>query len=253
MARNKQKIHKSRRAHRPCPTCGRIQGTDAPHRPTGTLRRRERKNTDARGASRELSGPEAADAAGASAAGAAEDRSVPGREPMAAASAAAAASAPAPAPAPQGRASSGPEPIDAMTLIKGVAARVPQALEEAGADGTPAPGALTSAVRRAVLDEFRTRAEFAGHLAEIDALLWTRTGASRDIAENVLTGHLRELRLSRVTEPEESDRFVVTEGEGDAFELLSPAYVDELTGKVILAGQLRRVAAPEGVKGGESA
>ncbi|MFF0504280.1 hypothetical protein ACFYUH_11875 [Streptomyces fimicarius] len=68
-----------------------------------------------------------------------------------------------------------------------------------------------------------------------------------------MTVHLRELRLLRVTEPEESDRFVVTEGEGDAFELLSPAYVDELTGKVILAGQLRRVAGPAGVKAGEEA
>jgi len=45
----------------------------------------------------------------------------------------------------------------------------------------------------------------------------------------------------------------VTEGDGDAFELLSPAYVDELTGKVILAGQLRRVADPADTKWGEEA
>ncbi|MER6141524.1 hypothetical protein ABT174_15850 [Streptomyces sparsogenes] len=140
-----------------------------------------------------------------------------------------------------------------MTIIKGVTARMPEALEAAGADDVPPAGAVTAAVRRAVLDEFRTRAEFAGHLAEIDALLWSWTGASHEIAEGVMTGHLRELRLLRVTEPEESDRFVVTEGEGDAFELLSPAYVDELTGKVILAGQLRRVAAPVGGKAGEEA
>lgn len=146
-----------------------------------------------------------------------------------------------------------PDPIDAITVIKGVAARVPEALEAAGADEVPPAGALTAAVRRAVLDEFRTRAQFAGRVAEIDALLWSRAGDSRETVEGAMTAHLRELRLSRVTEPEESDRFVVTEGEGDAFELLSPAYVDELTGKVILAGQLRRIAAPAGVKAGEEA
>ncbi|MFE7515869.1 hypothetical protein ACFU8I_32255 [Streptomyces sp. NPDC057540] len=140
-----------------------------------------------------------------------------------------------------------------MTVIKGVAARVPEALEAAGTGEAPSAAALTAAVRRAVLDEFRTRAQFAGRLAEIDALLWSRAGDSRETVEGAMAEHLRELRLLRVTEPEESDRFVVTEGEGDAFELLSPAYVDELTGKVILAGQLRRVAGPAGMRAGEEA
>jgi hypothetical protein len=146
-----------------------------------------------------------------------------------------------------------PEPVNAMTLIKGVVERVPKALEDAGADGAPSSSALATAVRRAVLDEFRTRAQFAGRLAEIDALLWSRAGGSREAMGRALTAHLRDLRLLRVTEPEESDRFVVTEGEGDAFELLSPAYVDELTGKVILAGQLRRVAGAASVTWGEKA
>ncbi|MFJ9916848.1 hypothetical protein [Actinacidiphila glaucinigra] len=146
-----------------------------------------------------------------------------------------------------------PDPIDAMTVIKGVTERVPKALEAAGVDEVPPSGALAMAVRRAVLDEFRTRAQFAGRLAEIDALLWSRAGDSREAVNGAMTAHLRELRLLRVTQPEESDRFVVTEGEGDAFELLSPAYVDEMTGKVILAGQLRRVAGPAGTKWGEEA
>ncbi|MFD0037520.1 hypothetical protein ACFVIZ_07710 [Streptomyces anulatus] len=146
-----------------------------------------------------------------------------------------------------------PDPIDAMTVIKGVAARVPEALKAAGADEAPPAGALTAAVRRAVLDEFRTRAQFAGRVAEIDALLRSRAGDNRETVEGAMTSHLRDLGLLRVTEPEESDRFVVTEGEGDVFELLSPAYVDEVTGKVILAGQLRRTAGPAGVTSGEEA
>jgi hypothetical protein len=144
-----------------------------------------------------------------------------------------------------------PDPIDALTVIKGVVDRVPEALAAAGADEAPQSGALATAVRRAVLDEFRTRAQFAGRLAEIDALLWSRADDVRELVEGPMTAHLRELRLRRVTEPEASDRFVVTEGEGDAFELLSPAYVDELTGKVILAGRLRRVAGPAGMERGE--
>jgi hypothetical protein len=138
-----------------------------------------------------------------------------------------------------------------MTVIKGVTARVPEALAAAGTEEAPPAGALTAAVRRAVLEEFRTRAQFAGRLAEIDALLWSRAADSRDTVEGAMTAHLRELRLLRVTQPQESDRFVVVEGEGDAFELLSPAYVDELTGKVILAGQLRRVSRSAGVQSWE--
>lgn len=207
----KKKIPKRERPHRPCPACGQMQhgarGSEAPHKPGGLRRRRER-----------------------------------GSEALVESVKTGVADAPV-----------RPEPIDAMTVIKGVAERVPKALEAAGADEMPPSGTLATAVRRAVLDEFRTRAQFAGRLAEIDALLWSRAGDSREAVEGAMTAHLRELRLLRVTEPEESDRFVVTEGEGDAFELLSPAYVDELTGKVILAGQLRRVAGPVGMKWGEEA
>ncbi|UXY23056.1 hypothetical protein N8I84_33415 [Streptomyces cynarae] len=134
-----------------------------------------------------------------------------------------------------------PEPIDAKTVIQGVVDRIPAALEGANADGMPSATAVGVAVRKAVLDEFRTRAQFAGRLAEIDALVWAQAEHGGDLLGGALREHLRELRILRVTEPEASDRFVVTEGEGEAFEVLRPAYVDEVTGKVILAGHLRRV------------
>jgi hypothetical protein len=146
-----------------------------------------------------------------------------------------------------------PPPIDAVTIIKGVVARVPEAIEGVRLGDCPPTSVLNSAVRKAVLDEFRTRALFAGRLAEIDALLWSQESHGGDTVEGAMTAHLRELRLLRLTEPEESDRFVVTEGEGELFELLRPAYVDELTGKVILAGQLRRVSASKGMAAGEEA
>ncbi|MBV1950099.1 hypothetical protein KUF69_27315 [Streptomyces sp. BV129] len=109
------------------------------------------------------------------------------------------------------------------------------------AEKPPAASSMNVAVRKAVLDEFRTRAQFAGRLAEIDALVWSQADHGGDLLGGAVREHLRDLRILRVTEPEESDRFVVTEGDGEAFEVLRPAYVDQLTGKVILAGHLRRV------------
>jgi hypothetical protein len=217
----KNKPVKSRRPGRRCPACGQIQGTVAERKATGhKVRALKRKLGEAPASEASAT----AEACGHGSPAAAETPATPV-----------------------------PEPLDPTTVIKGVAARVPEALEGAGVEDPPTPAAITAAVRRAVLDEFRTRSAFAGHLAEIDALLWGRAGESRDLAREILTGHLRELRLTRVTEPEESDRFVVTEGEGESFELLSPAYVDELTGKVILAGQLRRVAGEAGAETGEEA
>ncbi|WP_329379241.1 hypothetical protein OG625_12290 [Streptomyces sp. NBC_01351] len=124
---------------------------------------------------------------------------------------------------------------------------------EALADSGDLPASIVStSVRKAVLDVFRTRAQFAGRIAEIDALLWSRAALAGSLVDPSMAAHLRELRLLRVVEPEEGDRFVVTEGEGSSFELLRPAYVDELTGKVILAGQLRRVPEPIGRTEGEA-
>ncbi|TFE58359.1 hypothetical protein E3E14_00425 [Streptomyces sp. ICN441] len=121
-----------------------------------------------------------------------------------------------------------------------------EVLERASAaDAAPAPApALHGVVRRAVLEEFRTRARFAGRLAEIDAMLWSQPEHRGGVVRAAMGTHLRELGLLRLTEPEASDRFVVTEGEGELFELLRPGYVDELTGKIILSGQLRRVERP---------
>ncbi|MDT0402001.1 hypothetical protein [Streptomyces edwardsiae] len=220
-SRGKAKIHKNQRPHRPCPHCGQIQPghshVDAPHKPGGLQRRRDKRE-------RGQDVPET-------------------REPKDAAQPLAPVDAPEPL-----------EPIDAKTIIQGVVERIPAALESVTADGDAAPATgLNVAVRKAVLDEFRTRAQFAGRLAEIDALLWTQPDHGGDLVTGTLEDHLRQLRLSRLTEPEESDRFVVTEGEGDGFEVLRPAYVDELTGKVVLAGHLRRIPADDGGAAGEEA
>ncbi|MGW1898989.1 hypothetical protein ACWCQB_16415 [Streptomyces hirsutus] len=213
VSRGVQKVRKNQRPHRPCPHCGQIQpGQDRADAP------HKPGGLRARRAKREQSAERSADG----------ERQVV-------------------APAP--------EPIDAKTIIQGVVERIPSALEAVTASGdapaAPSTG-LNVAVRKAVLDEFRTRDQFVGRLAEIDALLWTRTDHSGELVSGTLLDHLRQLRLLRITEPEESDRFVVTEGEGENLEVLRPAYVDEVTGKVVLAGHLRRVSARDSAEGGEA-
>lgn len=135
------------------------------------------------------------------------------------------------------------EPVDAPTLVKGIVERLPAALGERHDDSPASAAQFTAAVRKAVLEEFRTRAAFAGRLAEIDALLWTQTDHGGPAVRTAMADHLSALGIRRLETPANADAFVVTEGVGEAFELLSPAYVDDLTGKVILAGQLRRIAA----------
>ncbi|MFE7813024.1 hypothetical protein ACFU5P_13855 [Streptomyces sp. NPDC057433] len=219
--RGAKKVHKNQRAHRVCPHCKQIQPgqdrADAPHKPGGLRKGRRARQQQS-------------------------DGQKPAERPSA-------AGQPATPRTPEPI-----DPIDAKTIIQGVVERIPAALE-ATADGdttaVPATG-LNTAVRKAVLDEFRTRAQFVSRLAEIDALLWTRADHSGELVSGTLLDHLRHLRLLRITEPEESDRFVVTEGEGESLELLRPAYVDEVTGKVVLAGHLRRVSAHDSAVGGEA-
>ncbi|MFE0888017.1 hypothetical protein ACFW4Q_03090 [Streptomyces rochei] len=225
------KLPKNERAHRPCPHCGQIQPgkshADAPHKPSGLMRRKAKRQ--------QLSEQPAVVHVQA--------RPV---EPE-----------PGPVDAEQTAAvnvQAAPEvlePIDAKTIIRGVVERIPAALQTAAPGDVPSATGLNVAVRKAVLDEFRTRTQFAGRLAEIDALLWAQPGHGGELVNGSLEDHLRQLCLRRVTEPDGEGQFVVTEGEGDGFEVLRPAYVDELTGKVLLSGHLRRVPAGDSVVGEE--
>lgn len=131
------------------------------------------------------------------------------------------------------------EPLDATQVIKGIVSAVLAELGEEQRTGGPS-SALPKAIRTAVIAEFRTRAQFVGRLCEIDALLHTQ-GVSTAVLD-AMNEHLGQLQLRRVTDPESQELFVVTEGQGEYFEVLRPAYVDEATGKLALAGQLRRMA-----------
>lgn len=225
----RKRVDKADRPGRICPACGGVQpgaeGRAKSPKPTGLRIRRAGRAATARPA--QAAATKRPDPAGAPA---------EPTEPPAPAEAPASAPAEAPAPAPAR------VPVDAPTLIKGIVERVPAALAEAAAGDAPPSSALTAAVRKAVLDEFRTRAAFTGRVAEMDALLWTQPDHGGPAVRASMADHLKALGIRRLDTPDQAEAFVVTEGTGDAFELLRPAYVDELTGKVILAGQLRRIA-----------
>ncbi|MFE3761233.1 hypothetical protein ACFXPI_05640 [Streptomyces sp. NPDC059104] len=140
------------------------------------------------------------------------------------------------APAPQAPT----VPLDAPSLIKEIVARIPGALAGLGEGerAAGASGAVATAVRKAVLDEFRTRAQLIGRLCEIDALL-QRDGMPALVRQTV-ADHRAQAGVRRVVDPTEQELFVVTEGDGPSFEVLRPAYADTMTGKLVLSGQLRR-------------
>ncbi|MGW2771102.1 hypothetical protein ACWC4C_00680 [Streptomyces olivaceoviridis] len=225
----RKRVDKADRPGRICPACGGVQpgaeGRAKSSKPTGLRIRQTGRAATARPA------PAATAKRADSAAAPVEPTAPP-----------APAEAPAPAPAEAPAPAPARVPVDAPTLIKGIVERVPAALSEAAAGDAPPSSALTAAVRKAVLDEFRTRAAFTGRMAEMDALLWTQPDHGGPAVRASMADHLKALGIRRLDTPDQAEAFVVTEGTGEAFELLRPAYVDELTGKVILAGQLRRIA-----------
>ncbi|MGA4902783.1 hypothetical protein ACPCAJ_34445 [Streptomyces griseoincarnatus] len=105
----------------------------------------------------------------------------------------------------------------------------------------PTQAAVTAALRQAVLEAFRSREEYVARMVEVDLL----AGAPKQNASSLRKG-IRAALLDQgvrcVDSPDgESELFVVVEGEGEAFEVLRPAYVDQATGKLVLSGQLRRL------------
>jgi hypothetical protein len=108
----------------------------------------------------------------------------------------------------------------------------------------PSQAAILSALRQGVLEAFRTREEHLARLVESDL---EARGSSNRMSSLKWQVSVRKALLGlgvRVVEDaSERELFVVVEGDGEEFELVRPAYVDQATDKIILVGQLRRVAA----------
>ncbi|MFD0167777.1 hypothetical protein ACFVJH_27095 [Streptomyces decoyicus] len=136
------------------------------------------------------------------------------------------------------------ELLSPATLLARFTERAQALITELPEDDRPRPAAVSTALRQAVLEAFRTREEFMARMVETD-LIASAPEQRLSVLRRTIRTSLNDQGLRRIDSPEgEPEHFVVVEGEGDGFELLRPAYVDQATGKLLLSGQLRRVPTP---------
>lgn len=113
-------------------------------------------------------------------------------------------------------------------------------------EGRPTQAAVAGALRQAVLEAFRSREEYVARMVEVDLLAGAPNQSASSLRKGIRTA-LLDQGVRCVDAPDgERELFVVVEGDGEAFEVLRPAYVDQATGKLVLSGQLRRLPVADG-------
>ncbi|MFF7927367.1 hypothetical protein ACFZDP_40675 [Streptomyces mirabilis] len=127
-------------------------------------------------------------------------------------------------------------------LLSRFTERAQELIAELGEDERPTQASVTGALRQAVLEAFRTREEYLARMVETD-LVAIMPNQKSAVLKRSIRGALVDQGVRCVESPDEQEHFVVVEGEGDAFEVLRPAYLDQATGKLILSGQIRRIPA----------
>lgn len=130
--------------------------------------------------------------------------------------------------------------LNPAELLARFTERTRELLGELPEEQRPAGSEVSTVLRQAVLEAFRTREEYVARLVETDATSWT-TGMSALNLRRAIRTSLVDSGVRVVESVDEREHFVVVEGEGDGFEVVRPAYLDQATGKLILSGQLRRV------------
>ncbi|MFE1882341.1 hypothetical protein [Streptomyces diastatochromogenes] len=133
--------------------------------------------------------------------------------------------------------------LNPAELLSRFTERTRELLGEVPEEHRPSDSKVSAVLRQAVLEAFRTREEYVARLVETDATSWT-TGMSALSLRRAIRTSLVDSGVRVVESADEREHFVVVEGEGDGFEVVRPAYVDQATGKLILSGQLRRVLRP---------
>jgi len=112
----------------------------------------------------------------------------------------------------------------------------------------PAAGAAAEAydgLRKQVVAAVTERMAHLTQLAQLDAALTAGTDA--DTAGKLVRGFVEQASLERVTDADHRDRdmlFELVEDSGGRHEVLEPAYVDAITGRVIRRGSMRQVGPP---------
>lgn len=112
----------------------------------------------------------------------------------------------------------------------------------------PAAGVAAEAydgLRKQVVAAMTERMAHLQQLVQLDAAL--TAGAGPDVVGKLVRGFADQASLSRVTDVEHPDRnmlFELVEDLGGRPEVLEPAYVDTITGRVIRRGSMRHAAPP---------
>ena len=118
----------------------------------------------------------------------------------------------------------------------------------------PSSGAAAEAydgLRRQVVAAMTERMAHLQQLVQLDAAL--TAGTDTAMLGRLVRGFADQASLSRVTDPEHPDRdllFELVEDLGGRPEVLEPAYIDTITGRVIRRGSIRR--APQQANQGQT-
>ena len=120
----------------------------------------------------------------------------------------------------------------------------------------PASGAAAEAyegLRKQVVASVTERMAHLAQLVQLDSAL--TAGADAESVGKLVRGFVEQASLERVTNPKHAERdllFEVVEDLGGRLEVLEPAYVDAVTGRVIRRGSIRRAAVAAGGRPGET-
>lgn len=135
------------------------------------------------------------------------------------------------------------ELLNPADLLKRFSESAQRLIEDIPDEVRPGQAEVLSALRRGVLEAFRTREEHLARLVESDLEAQGSGNRMSTLKWQVsIRRALLGLGVRVVEDTGERELFVVVEGDGDQFEIVRPAYVDQATGKLILSGQLRRVS-----------
>ena len=118
----------------------------------------------------------------------------------------------------------------------------------------PATSAAADAyegLRKQVITAVTERLAHLTQLVQFDAAL--THGADRDLLSRTVSVWLEQASLARVTDarPGQDLLFELVEDLGGPLEVLEPAYVDSVTGRVIRPGQARRGPRPAATRPGD--
>jgi hypothetical protein len=109
-------------------------------------------------------------------------------------------------------------------------------------------------LRRQVVTAVTERMAHLAQLVQIDAAL--TAGADAESVGKLVRGFLEQSSLERVTDPDRPERdlfFEMVEDLGGEHEVLEPAYVDAVTGRIIRRGAIRRAGQPDARSDGRHA